>query len=326
MENPAPEALTYEQQLENERNEFSLKEYDPTTLLENISTALTYSFDAFGEKVRRTLGLGPWEYIVAQVNSRPAASVLSLGSGPCGVELELAKSFIGPYQLTCLDLNEKLLATGAEKARALGIEIRTMAQDANFLSLNETYDVVLAHAALHHFMNFEHLLPEIHDHLSPDGVFIAHEPVPRNGMLLWPRTRELVDGIFRVLPARYRRKGRMGAVIETYPDVEYTQGAFECIRSEELVGLLERHFCVEARVLGHAFTRRFVDGGFGDNYDLTREEDRVIIDLLLTFDEFLTENKFLLPENVFMVLRRKDSTPQSTASGVVWPQLLPNAP
>lgn len=214
-------------------------------------------------------------------------------------------------------MNEKLLAAGAEKGRALGIEIRTMVQDANFLNLTETYDIVLAHAALHHFINFEHIFSEIHEHLSRDGVFIAHEPVPRNGMLLWPRTKELVDGIFRVLPARYRRNGRKGAVIDTYPDVEYTQGAFECIRSEELVGLLEKCFHIEAKVLGHAFTRRFVDGGFGDNYDLTREEDRVILDLMLTFDEFLTENKFLLPENVFMVLRRKDSAPKSTPPDVV---------
>ncbi|MBL8233847.1 MAG: class I SAM-dependent methyltransferase [Bryobacterales bacterium] len=315
MKNPfrRSSSLSYEQQLENEKNEFSRKEYDPATLLENISTALTYSYDAFGEKVRRALGLGPWEYIIAQVNSRPGARVLSLGSGPCGVELELAKSFTGRYRLTCLDLNEKLLEAGKEKAHTLGIEIKTIAQDANFLSLNETYDVVLAHAALHHFMKFEHIFSEIHDHLSPNGVFIAHEPVPRNGMLLWPRTKELVDRIFSVLPARYRRNGRTGPVIEAFPDVEYTQGGFECIRSEELVGLLETHFHLEAKVLGHAFTRRFVDGGFGDNYDLTREEDRVILDLLLAFDDFLTENKFLLPENVFMVLKRRDSTPGATS-------------
>jgi SAM-dependent methyltransferase len=163
-------------------------------------------------------------------------------------------------------------------------------QDANFLKLSSTYDVVLAHASLHHFINFEHIFPEIHEHLSPNGVFIAYEPVPRNGMLLWPETKELVDRLFAALPTRFRRlKGAHGLVVhESFPDVDHSQGGFECIRSQDVVPLLERFFDVQAKVSGNAFTRRFVDGGFGANYDLSREEDRALLDLLLAFDDVLT--------------------------------------
>lgn len=300
---PAPD---YDQQVAAEKSEFDPGKYDASTLLENTTSALNYTLEAFNHKIARTLGAGPWDYIAAQVDAMPGAKVLSLGSGPCGVEIALAKMFSGPYEFTCLDLNEKLLEMGAASAREAGIEIRTIAQDANFLKLDQTYDLILAHASLHHFINFEHIFRELHDHLSARGLFVAHEPVPRNGMLLWPRTKELVDRVFAALPGRYRRDH--GVLHQSFPDIEYTQGTFECVRSEEVVPLLEKFFHVEAKVLGHAFTRRFVDGGFGANYDLTREEDRVILDLLLAFDDMLTGHGFLAPENVFMVMRRKGSS------------------
>ena len=171
-----------------------------------------------------------------------------------------------------MDINEGVLQLGAEKAARDGVSLKAVVQYANFLKLTELYDVVLAHAALHHFINLEHIFQEIHDHLAPDGVFIAHEHVPRNGMLMWPETNELVNRVFAALPPRYRRlKTHQGIHIQQeYPEVDCSQDGFECVRSQDIVPLLEKMFRVEAKVLGHSFARRFVDGALGENYDLTR--------------------------------------------------------
>lgn len=88
----------YEQWVNNEKAEFDLKKYDQATLLENINSSLTYYLDAFDAKAARALGVEPWDFIVQQVNARPGAKILSLGSGPCGVEISLAKSFKVPHQ------------------------------------------------------------------------------------------------------------------------------------------------------------------------------------------------------------------------------------
>lgn len=296
----------YDEKIESEKQIFEVEKYSPKTLIEVVAAALSYSHDSFHSRVRSGLGMGPWDYMVSQVDARPGAKVLSVGSGACGLEIALAKRFTVPYRLTCLDLNESLLELGKEKAALEGISMDVIAQDANFLKLSKTYDVILAHAALHHFVNFEHIFAELHDHLSPTGVFIAFEPVPRNGMLLWPETKELINRIFEVLPARYRRvKGPDGfAVYEYFPEADHSQEGFECIRSQDVVPLLEKFFHVEAKIAGNAFTRRFVDGGLGDNYDLTREEDRVLLDVLIAFDEFLTNHGVVRPETVFMVMKR----------------------
>jgi SAM-dependent methyltransferase len=293
----------YDEQVAAEKREFDPKKYDASTLLENTSNALNYTLERFNGKVAQVIGASPWDYVVQQVNARPGAKILSLGSGPCGLELALARQFTVPFELTCLDLNEQLLELGAEAARREGIAIRTLAQDANFLALDETYDVVVAHAALHHFLNFEHIFEHLHRHMSRRAIFIAYEPVPRNGMLLWPETKEVLNRVFASLPPRYRRAE--GQLFDTYPDVEYTQGTFECVRSEEVAPLLERYFHVEAKVPGYAFVRRFVDGGFGANYDLTREEDCALLEMLLAFDDALVAQGHLKPEHVFMVMRRR---------------------
>jgi SAM-dependent methyltransferase len=297
----------YDEKIVLEKQAFEADKYDPKSLVEDVTSALSYSHDAFHAKIRRALGKGPWDYIVDEVNSRPGASVLSIGSGPCGLEISLAKRFTGKYDLTCLDLNEALLSMGKAKAESEGIEIKTLEQDANFLKLPQNYDVILAHASLHHFIEFEHIFQELHDHLNPEGVFIAFEHVPRNGMLLWPQTRELVDRLFAVLPVRYRRERTSeGTIVHShFPVLDCSVGGFECIRSEDIVPLLERFFQVKAEVPGHAFTRRFVDGAFGENYDLSREEDRLILDLLIEFDDVLTSRSMLRAESVFMVLGRK---------------------
>src|SRR5580704_12421915 len=186
----------YEEKIANEKRFFDVDKYDPSTLIEQVPDALNYSHDAFHAKVQRALGKGTWEYIIAEVNARPGAKVLSIGSGACGLEIILAKSFTVPFDLTCLDLNETLLELGKNKGAEEGIEIEIMAQDANRLKLEQTYDVIVAHASLHHFIEFEHIFSEINRHLAPSGVFIAYEPVPRNGMLLWPQTKSLINRLF----------------------------------------------------------------------------------------------------------------------------------
>jgi SAM-dependent methyltransferase len=301
------ELSNYEEKIANEKGFFEVDKYDPKTLYEHTTAALNYSHDAFHAKVCRALGKAPWDYIVGEVNARPGANVLGIGSGPCGLEIALAKRFAVPFRLTCTDLNEKLLEVGKEKADAEGIPLRVVAQDANFLKLDETYDVIIAHASLHHFINFEHIFKELHDHLSPNGVFIAFEPVPRNGMLLWPETKELIDRLFATIPPRYRReKSAEGTTThERFPEIDCSEGGFECIRSQDIVALLGEFFHVEANVPGHSFIRRFVDGGFGANYDLTREEDKLLLDLMIAFDDVLTARGVYRPESVFMVMKRK---------------------
>jgi hypothetical protein len=77
---------------------------------------------------------------------------------------------------------------------------------------------------------------------------------------------------------------------------------FECIRSQEIYPLLKKIFRTRIEVPGFAFARRFVDNDFGPNYDLSRPEDRALIDLILELDQLYLERGLLKPESIFMVV------------------------
>jgi ubiquinone/menaquinone biosynthesis C-methylase UbiE len=274
-------------------------------LTERGNPALNYVLGKVLEKVRSQIGLTVWDYVVKVVNQRPGCQILSLGSGPCGVEINLARHFTVDYLFHCMDINPHLLAQGEERSKKLGLKFRFSAQDINHLALDAcSCDVVFAHAALHHFLALEHIFSEVRRALKPNGLFIAYEVIPRNGMLMWQETNEVAQKIWRQLPERFKYDQTASRRFYTaeLPNQELGVKSFECIRSQDIYALLKSMFHTEIEVPALAFTRRFVDNQFGPNYDLQREEDRALVDLILDLDELYLEFGKLKPEAIFMVM------------------------
>lgn len=298
---------SYEEKIEFERNFFDAELYDEEKLIEKVPDALGYVLDHFDTQVSAQLGKRPWDYIVDRINSFKHAEILSIGTGPCGLEIHIAKQIACPYQFECLEINEKMLELGVSKAAMERLIFRPVVQDANKLALSKEYDVVLAHASLHHLVNLEHVFTEIGSHLSPEGYFFVYESTPRNGMLLWPETKDLIARIWKVMPERWRvdctRSGTR-IVCDEYPERDVSINGFECVRSQDIIPLLSRYFKPEHRFSGLSFVRRFVDREFGPDYDLARVEDKLFIDLLLALDDHLVSEGSLNPEIIFYVLRK----------------------
>ena len=306
-------AKSYDEKIKFEREFFDDKIYDAELLIEKTTAALSYVLDDFNNRIRSTLGLGPWEYVASRINSVDNPTVLSIGSGPCGLELSIAKQLTGNYTFDCLDINEKLLSLGKEKALEEKLNISVLVQDANSLKLDKKYDFVIAHASLHHLINLEQLFQEVHDHLTERGAFFVFEATPRNGMLLWPETKALVDEIFKVLPEqfRYDHASEKDVVLRSeFPERDVSASGFECIRSQDIIPLLEKYFDASHRFHAYAFARRLVDSEFGKNWDLRRKFDKTILDLLLVLDHFLLSHGYLKTEGIFYVLNRKRGGPQ----------------
>ena len=295
----------YAEKVAKEQHHYTVLHAHSETLTEPANPALAYFLNRFQQKVREQIGVDVWEYVVREVNRRPDCAILSLGSGPCGTEINLANRFSGGYRLDCMDINPELLAKGKERAQSLGLSFRFVAQDANVLVLPErTYDIIFAHAAVHHFMALEHIFGQVKRALKPGGEFILYEVIPRNGMLMWPETNEVVQRLWKLLPDRlkYEYPGNPPQFQVERPNRDASVDGFECIRSQEIYPLLKKMFHTRIEVPGFAFARRFVDNDFGPNYDLSRPEDRALIDLILEIDHIYLEQELLKPESIFMVL------------------------
>jgi ubiquinone/menaquinone biosynthesis C-methylase UbiE len=118
-------------------------------------------------KVRKALGHEPGHY----------ARTLEIGSGTGYFTLNLMRAgLIG--EATCSDISPGMLDTLRTNAERLGLEVRTQPADAERLPFeDESFDLVLGHAILHHIPDLRRAFTEFERVLAPGGtVLFAGEP------------------------------------------------------------------------------------------------------------------------------------------------------
>jgi len=138
----------------------------------------------------------------------PFARSLEIGSGTGYFTLNLVQDgVIGAA--TCTDISPGMLETLEGNAAELGLQVETAACDAAALPFeDESFDLVLGHAVLHHLPDLEQAFAEFWRVLAPGGtLFFAGEPskhgdriaaVPKRAAVrLAPTWRR----VFRVSPA-----------------------------------------------------------------------------------------------------------------------------
>jgi SAM-dependent methyltransferase len=128
---------------------------------------------------------------------------LEIGAGTGYFSLNLLQAGI-VGEATCTDISPGMVATLARNARRLGLDVRTARADAESLPFaDESFDLVLGHAVLHHRPNLRRAFAEFHRVLRPGGrIIFAGEPsrlgdriasVPKRGAnLLAPTWRRLL--------------------------------------------------------------------------------------------------------------------------------------
>jgi ubiquinone/menaquinone biosynthesis C-methylase UbiE len=141
----------------------------------------------------------------------PVGDALEIGAGTGYFMLNLALAGL-VERPTCTDLSPGMLDTLAANAARLGLDVRTVACDAEALPFADaSFDLVLGHAVLHHLPDLDRAMREFHRVLRPGGlVLFAGEP-SRVGdrIAAWPKRAAL-----RVAPL-WRRA--VGARVDEHP-------------------------------------------------------------------------------------------------------------
>ena len=118
-------------------------------------------------KVRKALGTEPPHW--------PRSLEIGSGTGYFTLNL-LAGGVIG--QATCSDISPGMLSTLSQNAKRLGLHVRTEPADAERLPFaDESFDLVLGHAVLHHIPDLPRAFAEFERVLAPGGtILFAGEP------------------------------------------------------------------------------------------------------------------------------------------------------
>jgi ubiquinone/menaquinone biosynthesis C-methylase UbiE len=118
-------------------------------------------------KVRKALGREPGRY----------ARSLEIGSGTGYFTLNLMRSGLVEHA-TCSDISPGMLETLRANAERLGLEVETESADAERLPFaDQSFDLVLGHAVLHHIPDLARAFAELERVLAPGGTLLfAGEP------------------------------------------------------------------------------------------------------------------------------------------------------
>jgi SAM-dependent methyltransferase len=107
----------------------------------------------------------------------PYARALEIGAGTGYFSLNLLQTGV-VREATCTDISPGMLATLERNAEELGLEVETATCDAAELPFeDESFDLVLGHAVLHHLPDLDRAFAEFLRVLRPGGtLFFAGEP------------------------------------------------------------------------------------------------------------------------------------------------------
>ena len=176
---------------------------------------------------------------------------------------------------------------------------------------SETYDVVYAHASLHHIFQLEHLLDEIKQTLKPNGLFIVYEYIGPSQMQFPRRDLELADVFLKLIPERYRKLKRRGGIkkeaLRASLDSMNSSDPSEGIRASEIVPLIASRFEVRHfRYVGGTLLL-LVFNEIAGNFVETDLEIMPLIDALIALDNFLIDNAVLPSYHVYMVCQKTEN-------------------
>lgn len=270
--------------------------------------------ERFADAVEAVTGVrNLYQYVARHVKGRDRVVVLGLGSGACGNELDgiapLLKQQSCDMELTCVDINATILEQARIEAAKRGIRFYGVVQDVNTIKLDSNrYDVIVAYASLHHFVDLEHIAHEINRALRPDGIFVTVDVPTRNGYRMWDETFEIVNALWKVLPARFKIAHTgypTPTYVETYENIDYSKNSFECINSEAILPALRTYLQELHFVPAFSIARRFFDTKFGPNYDWNLPLDRAIFEFIMRLDAYYIEGDLLKPETFFGAYTKK---------------------
>jgi 2-polyprenyl-3-methyl-5-hydroxy-6-metoxy-1,4-benzoquinol methylase len=239
-------------------------------------------------------------------------NALSLGCGFGVIERLLRRR--GYCQLIHgVDVAEGAIESARKTAEAEGLQGLTYeVADLNTAEFGpETYDVVYAHAALHHVFHLEHLLDQIKRTLKPGGLLVIYEYIGPSQMQFPQRDLLLADTFLKVIPEGYRKLRRQNGIKSTAARLSLDEmnrsDPSEGIRANEIVPLVASRFEVRHfRYIGGTLLL-LVFNEIAGNFKEDDAEIMPLVKALIALDNFLIDNSVLPSYHVYMVCEKTDN-------------------
>lgn len=237
---------------------------------------------------------------------------LSIGCGTGIVERFLRQNDICQL-IDGTDLSEGSIEKAKQLAQAENLEgLHYWAADLHTLKLpSNHYDVVYAHAILHHVFQLEDVLEEIRKTLKPNGIFVVYEYTGPSYMQFPKSCLELADVFLQAIPRPFRKSLVDGTYREQVPRISLQKfqevNPPEGVRAAEVVPQVAsrfemRHF----RQLGGTLLMQIfndIAGNFFEDDPITTP----ILEAIIYAENFLIDTGVLPSYHTYMVCQKTDN-------------------
>ncbi|MFZ2030436.1 MAG: methyltransferase domain-containing protein [Vitreimonas sp.] len=248
---------------------------------------------------------------ITRVNLHPKSPlrIISLGSGECSLERDIAKILIRygvPFRMICTDVSPAMLDAGRDLVGAAGIQqhFEFVECDVNAKLPGGAFDAVIANHCLHHFVNLEYIFDWVKQAIAEaDGCFVVSDMIGRNGHMRWPEALVYVENFWDILPSSKKYDWLNGVQRDSYVNFDCAAGALEGIRAQDILPIMVEKFNFE-RFVGYGnLPDIFIDRMYGPNFSPDTPADVRLIDLLEQLNTDLTMTGAIKPTMMFATVR-----------------------
>ncbi len=266
-------------------------------------------FEAIGYK-----GLN--DFYIQQINAAgkrgfdEVIRILSVGSGNCDTEIELAKLLLTQgdqhFQFSCIDLNPTMLDRGQQLASNSGLSERFefFCCDINSWVPKTKYDVIFANQCLHHFVELERLFNCFQGAMKECGILLTNDMIGKNGHMRWPEAAIIMEALWSTLNKRYTYNHQKHQFDEKFVNWDCSQNSFEGIRSQDILPLLCERFYFDVFVGFSNLITPFIDRAYGHNYRPDNQLDCQFIEIVAKMDDHLIDNGVLKPTQMVAAISK----------------------
>ena len=247
--------------------------------------------------------------IIKLFESADKVFILSVGSGNCDFEFDIAKKIteagFDNFEIHCMDFNDKMLKRGRRMFKDNGMEknFKEIFADFNIWISKNKYHCILANMSLHHVVELEHLFENIRNSMYSSSIFLSYDMIGRNGHMRWPESLALVNNYWGNLPNEYRFSIMINKTQDIFENYDCSQSGFEGIRAQDVLFLLNKYFFFEDFIAFGNVVEAFVDRSIGYNFNPNKKFDSEFIDMLHEVDEAGFKNGTLKPTQMLACMR-----------------------
>lgn len=224
-------------------------------------------------------------------------TILSLGTGSCKLELDLAKH--SEFEkIVCVDIAKSLLNKAEEIANSKNLtNIEFLCTDLyKYDFQKESFDLVIFNSSLHHFKDIDKLLSEkVKYCLKKEGKLMINEYVGPDKLQFTADQIKVINQGIQLIDKKYRK--RSGTTI--YKNKFYGSGLLrmyvadpsECVESSQILPSIRKHFTIleEKPIGGNILMGVFKDIAY-NFIEIDSEKEKIMQKLFDLEDEFIRGN------------------------------------